>query len=67
MMVIALGRLGMREFDIASDADLNFVLPDEDAEASEFWTLVAERLSQIIGAYTGDGVIFTIDTRLRPK
>ena len=27
MMVIALGRLGMREFDLASDADLVFVTP----------------------------------------
>ena len=32
MMVIALGRLGMCEFDLASDADLFFVLPDEDRE-----------------------------------
>ena len=31
MMTIALGRLGMREFDLASDADLVFVIPDEDA------------------------------------
>ncbi|MEO8369641.1 MAG: glutamine-synthetase adenylyltransferase, partial [Candidatus Solibacter sp.] len=31
MMVICLGRLGMREFDLGSDADVNFVIPDEDA------------------------------------
>jgi glutamate-ammonia-ligase adenylyltransferase len=30
MMVIALGRLGMREFDLGSDADLVFVIPDAD-------------------------------------
>jgi glutamate-ammonia-ligase adenylyltransferase len=67
MMVIALGRLGMREFDLASDADLNFVIPDADAEQTLFWTAVAERLISVIGAYTGDGVVFTIDTRLRPN
>ena len=67
MMVIALGRLGMREFDLASDADLNFVLPDSDAPEILFWTAVAERLISVIGAYTGDGVVFTIDTRLRPN
>ncbi len=67
MMVIALGRLGMREFDLASDADLNFVLPDADAAETVFWTSVAERLIRVIGAYTGDGVVFTIDTRLRPN
>jgi glutamate-ammonia-ligase adenylyltransferase len=67
MMVIALGRLGMREFDLASDADLVFALPDADAGELPFWTAVAERILHVIGAYTGDGVIFTVDTRLRPN
>ncbi|MES1258167.1 MAG: glutamine-synthetase adenylyltransferase [Acidobacteriota bacterium] len=67
MMVVALGRLGMREFDLASDADLNFVIPDEDAEELQFWSGVAERLINVVSAYTGDGVVFTIDTRLRPN
>ena len=67
MTVIALGRLGMREFDLASDADLNFVLPDGDAEETLFWTGVAERIISVISAYTGEGVVFTIDTRLRPN
>jgi glutamate-ammonia-ligase adenylyltransferase len=57
----------MREFDLASDADLNFVIPDEDAAETFFWTGVAERLINVIGAYTGDGVVFAIDTRLRPN
>ncbi|HEU5021609.1 MAG TPA: glutamine-synthetase adenylyltransferase [Bryobacteraceae bacterium] len=67
MRVIALGRLGTREFDLASDADLNFVIPDEDASETLFWTTVAERIISVIGSYTGDGVVFTIDTRLRPN
>jgi len=67
MWVIALGRLGMREFDLASDADLTFVIPDADAAETPFWSAVAERLISVIGAYTGDGVVFTIDTRLRPN
>ncbi len=67
MWVIALGRLGMREFDLASDADLTFVLAEEDAPETPFWTAVAERLINVVGAYTGDGVVFTIDTRLRPN
>jgi [glutamine synthetase] adenylyltransferase / [glutamine synthetase]-adenylyl-L-tyrosine phosphorylase len=65
MMVIALGRLGMREFDLGSDADLNFVIPDT-ADA-RFWTGVAERIIHEIGAYTGAGVMFAIDSRLRPN
>lgn len=67
MFVIALGRLGMREFDLASDADLTFVLADSDAKELLFWTRVAERIVQLIGAYTGEGVLFTVDTRLRPN
>ncbi len=67
MMVIALGRLGMREFDLGSDADLVFVLPDEDAAEVVFWTRVAERMIALISAYTGQGTIFAVDTRLRPN
>jgi len=67
MMVIALGRLGMLEFDLASDADLVFVIPDSDADETLFWTGVAERMIGVVSAYTGDGVVFTIDTRLRPN
>jgi glutamate-ammonia-ligase adenylyltransferase len=67
MMVVSLGRLGMREFDLASDADLIFVIPDEDLPELAFWTAVAERMINAIGAYTGDGVMFTVDTRLRPN
>ena len=55
LMVIALGRLGMREFDLASDADLVFVLPDADRAEHVFWTRVAERMIDLITAYTGDG------------
>ena len=67
MMVIALGRLGMLEFDLASDADLIFVIPDSDSGEVYYWTTVAERMISVISAYTGDGVVFTIDTRLRPN
>ncbi len=67
LMTIALGRLGMREFDLASDADLVFVLADEDGAELPFWTRVAERTIELITAYTGYGVIFAVDTRLRPN
>jgi [glutamine synthetase] adenylyltransferase / [glutamine synthetase]-adenylyl-L-tyrosine phosphorylase len=67
MMVIALGRLGMREFDLGSDADLNFVLPDTELAEMQFWTRVAERMIDTITAYTGEGIMFAVDTRLRPN
>ena len=66
-MAIALGRLGMREFDLSSDADLIFVLPDEDKPEYEFWTRVASRIIDLITAYTGEGMLFVVDTRLRPN
>jgi glutamate-ammonia-ligase adenylyltransferase len=67
MAVITMGRLGMREFDLASDADLVFVIPDRDTAEQVFWTRVAERLISIASAYTGDGMMFAVDTRLRPN
>jgi glutamate-ammonia-ligase adenylyltransferase len=67
MSVIALGRLGMREFDLGSDADLVFVLADSDAADMAFWTRVAERVVDLTTAYTGGGVMFAVDTRLRPN
>ena len=67
LFVIALGRLGMQEFDLASDADLTFVLADSEAGELAFWTRVAERIVQLIGSYTGEGILFTVDTRLRPN
>jgi glutamate-ammonia-ligase adenylyltransferase len=67
LWVIALGRLGMREFDLASDADLVFVLADSQSRSMEKWTRVAGRLIDLVTAYTGDGVLFAVDTRLRPN
>ena len=67
MWVIALGRLGVREFDLASDADLVFVLADSDAGELQFWTRVAQHVVDNVAAYTGGGSLFTVDTRLRPN
>lgn len=71
MMVIALGRLGMREFDLGSDADLVFALPQAAPNSSEDelprWSRIAERLIEILSAYTGDGMMFAVDSRLRPN
>ncbi len=69
LWVISLGRLGMREFDLGSDADLAFVLADEaarDTESLAHWTRIAERMIAMITAYTGSGNLFAVDTRLRP-
>lgn len=67
MMVVALGRLGMREFDLGSDADLLFIIPDSDSQRQRFWTRVTEHLIEILTAYSANGTFLSIDTRLRPN
>jgi glutamate-ammonia-ligase adenylyltransferase len=52
---------------LGSDADLNFVLPDAESREIRFWTRVAERMIDMITAYTGEGIMFAVDTRLRPN
>jgi glutamate-ammonia-ligase adenylyltransferase len=65
LAVFALGRLGTDEFDIASDADLLFVrAPESDAQEAR---IDAERLVNALSAYTKEGSIFAVDTRLRPR
>lgn len=65
LVVFALGRLGTDEFDIASDADLLFVrAPEADEEEAR---IDAERLVNVLSAYTKEGSIFAVDARLRPR
>jgi glutamate-ammonia-ligase adenylyltransferase len=66
--VIALGRLGSREFDLSSDADLVFLLdPSASEEEKAKWRHIAERFLHIAGSYTQEGLLLPIDTRLRPR
>lgn len=64
LAVMALGRLGTREFDILSDADLLFVV-DEDRDMQAM-AKAAETVIQTLAAYTQEGTLFAVDTRLRP-
>ncbi len=66
MQVIAMGRLGMREFDLGSDADIVFILDDAAFGERTRWTQVAERIIEITSSYTREGFIFAADARLRP-
>ena len=66
--VLALGRMGSREMSIDSDADLLFVVSDGLASAERMlWRRAAERLVQIVASHTREGVLFAVDTRLRPR
>ena len=62
--VMALGRLGSREFDLLSDADVLFVA--DEATNLDDARRAAERTMESLTAYTRDGTVFPVDARLRP-
>lgn len=65
LAVLALGRLGSREFDVLSDTDLLFICdPAKDRQAL---TRAAEQIMQALAAYTQEGMVFPVDARLRPR
>ncbi len=65
LAVLALGRLGSREFDVASDADLLFIR-DESSDATA-GRKAAEQMVEALAAYTREGTVFAVDPRLRPR
>jgi [glutamine synthetase] adenylyltransferase / [glutamine synthetase]-adenylyl-L-tyrosine phosphorylase len=67
MMVIALGPAGHARIRPGIGRRPGLRLPDADAGEHAFWTGVAERMIQTMSSYTGEGVMFTVDTRLRPN
>ncbi len=62
--VMALGRLGTREFDLLSDADVLFVCNSQCSQ--EETRRAAEHLMEGLTSYTKDGTVFPVDARLRP-
>jgi glutamate-ammonia-ligase adenylyltransferase len=65
--VLGLGRLGLKEFDLGSDADLVFVAASATPrDEVAFWTRVAGKIIEVLSSYTREGTIFAVDTRLRP-
>jgi len=62
--VLGLGRLGTQEHDFSSDADVLFVCRDEAQRNAA--TRAAEQFMQALAAYTRDGSVFSVDSRLRP-
>lgn len=66
--VLGLGRLGIQEFDLGSDADLIFIVPSETPEQEiEVWAHLAGKIIEVLSSYTSEGRLFTVDARLRPQ
>jgi glutamate-ammonia-ligase adenylyltransferase len=74
--VFALGKLGSRELNYASDIDLLFVYSSEGTTSEagtnpsitnrEFFIKVAEHIIRTAGGQSGEGSAYRIDMRLRP-
>ena len=76
--IAALGKLGCRELNYASDIDLLFLFSGNGTTAGdgrradsvisnkEFFTAVADRVVQLIGRSSSEGAVYRIDLRLRP-
>jgi [glutamine synthetase] adenylyltransferase / [glutamine synthetase]-adenylyl-L-tyrosine phosphorylase len=66
--VLALGRLGLGEYDLGSDADLIFVAgsltPPDLMPSAARW---AEKTLETLSSYTQDGAVLAVDPRLRPR
>jgi glutamate-ammonia-ligase adenylyltransferase len=82
LWVIGMGKLGGRELNVSSDIDLIYVyeedgqtpgVPDTNGivrgsvTVHEYFSLVARRLSMLIGDTTEDGFVFRVDLALRPN
>lgn len=74
--IVALGKLGSRELNYASDIDLIFLYAS-DGETSgagtrgrvtnrEYFVKLAEYLVKLVGSESGEGAAYRVDLRLRP-
>jgi len=72
LVVLAMGKLGGGELNYHSDLDLIFVYDEPNAEAArlaahESFSKFAQRLITVLQATTREGMVYRIDTRLRPS
>ncbi len=65
--VIAYGKWGSKEMGYASDLDLVFLYDDEDERAQSNYTLLVRKISSWMTTPTGAGVLYEVDTQLRPN
>ncbi|HEY0099187.1 MAG TPA: hypothetical protein VGB76_09555, partial [Pyrinomonadaceae bacterium] len=74
--VVALGKLGSRELNYASDIDLLFLYSDNGETSGsgergattnrEYFNRLAERMTRLVGQQSGEGAAYRVDLRLRP-
>jgi glutamate-ammonia-ligase adenylyltransferase len=70
--IVALGKLGSRELNYASDIDLLYLYSQNGGTSTgqlsnkEFFVKLAERITDIVGGVGEEGAVYRIDLRLRP-
>lgn len=74
--IVALGKLGSRELNYASDIDLIFLFSEDGVTAAggargqitnrEYFIKLAESILRVVSEPTGEGAAYRIDVRLRP-
>ncbi|MDB5950963.1 MAG: glutamine-synthetase adenylyltransferase, partial [Massilia sp.] len=63
---IAYGKLGGKELGYISDLDVIFLFDDDDQEAPGNYAKLAQRFITWMTAHTSAGILFDVDTALRP-
>jgi glutamate-ammonia-ligase adenylyltransferase len=64
--VIAYGKLGGKELGYVSDLDVIFLFEDDDQDAPPLYAKLAQRFITWMTAHTAAGILFDVDTALRP-
>ena len=74
--IVALGKLGSRELNYASDIDLVFLYSDEGTTSGsgergevsnrEYFVKLSEAIAKLVGQSGGEGAAYRVDLRLRP-
>ncbi|WLI89987.1 bifunctional [glutamate--ammonia ligase]-adenylyl-L-tyrosine phosphorylase/[glutamate--ammonia-ligase] adenylyltransferase [Massilia sp. R2A-15] len=64
--VIAYGKLGGKELGYISDLDVIFLFDDDDQDAPHNYAKLAQRFITWMTAHTSAGILFDVDTALRP-
>jgi len=65
--VIGYGKLGGKELGYGSDLDVVYLYDDPDPDAAHTYMRLGQRMTTWLSSQTSSGVIYEIDTRLRPN
>ncbi len=73
LVVIAMGKLGGGELNFSSDVDLILAFPESGSsdgaralDNEEYFTRLGQRLAQLLGDVSDEGLVLRVDYRLRP-